>query len=156
MLGILHTLAGPVTPEQIEDLFMQHVLNVEDARENLDEDEYEDEPFHGATAGLAAAVTAYYLARTGEVEVVEGDKLENEVRKGFIRGFLSRIKKRAPHLDEEYAAESFDWDHPGICFETTRLPAVVAHKLGAAMGEIEAAKTIAMWDYFKSQDGVDH
>lgn len=142
MLGTLLNMSGPVDLEELKDVVLRYlVLENDDAIPEVGD-------------ALIEAYSKALEAEDDEETYVAGDKLRAILFKAFCRGYkprcvreLERRKLDTSHVNDEWVRDREAFYVENFNEHKVLMPRGLAEQVGEALGELEAAKAIALWNY---------
>jgi hypothetical protein len=144
MLGTLLNMSGPVSLEELKDLVLRFLVVEQDC----------SVPEVGD-----ALIEAYSKALEAEDEdenetYLAGDKLRAVLFKAFAAGYKPRVVRELKRRKIDFAHVNDEWvrDREAFWIENFNehkvlMPRSLAAQVGQALGELEAAKSVALWQY---------
>ncbi len=158
MMGTLLRLSGLPTRDEMDDLILRWLVLAQEGGE-------EDLCDTAAIGNLLLKVYGLLNQPEDDEEaardpLISGQELYNVMFKAFANGQIPRIRRELEgrglefdHIDHEWVRdrESFGFDE-GFDISTAVFPTSLAKKVGQALGENDAADSIAMWEYCEKMD----
>lgn len=163
MLGTLLRMSGFPTRDEFEDLLLRWIVVGHDGVPDDEDEEHEPTDPNSAKVGnlLARAFVSAFWSEDHDGALLSGRELENTIFKSWKAGFVPRMRRACEaagvkfeeRFTDDDLAERFGlhWIE-SASMGSLELPTRQVRKIGQALGENEAAATLAMWDYLTKMD----
>lgn len=168
MLGHYFYANNPLEKEEVETLFLR-LMAGDDNRDDTYDDDHDMGKAGEALAALHQALWPHRDAKGEETEEVHGDDAFNLFRKSWLQTYSRDIASRGYGIkiggepinlkDEEHVSRYFEngnFCEPPI-FEDKwfSMGRGLCIKAGRVFGEIDAARSAAMYDYARAEDAKE-
>jgi len=155
MLGLLLTLEGPPTRDEVKDLVLRHLVLRHDNPTDYDDVQPDHPDCQKAGDFLAEAYVAAYWNEEHDGLLLTGDALYEVVNANACRKYIVKVRtwlkgrgQAFDHVDNEWARERVSVDESEACsMREIRLPRKMAVRLGQALGELAAVRAQQLTEY---------